>query len=188
MLPSIIAVHIYSRCTHRDDGGAASYSSRMSAFIECWMWGPVHSLAFALKPLSDVYMHKQLALRRTHASVQCLASKDLCVCLFYLCTCTLVLTHKREYRFFQFWMWFDRVSSGNCQCVFGDKVCCMCEQADVEILLLSRFGFVRFLVNTLISMLFQRLFCCIHTWGLLNNQTIEPWQKVNKQMCKRGLV
>lgn len=57
--------------------------------------------------------------------------------------------------------------------VFDDKVCCMCEQADVEVLLLSLFGFVRLLVNTLISMLFQRLFCCIHTWGLLNNQTIE---------------
>lgn len=89
MLPSIIAVHVYSLLTHRDDGGAASYSSRMSAFIECWMRGPVHSLAFALKPLSHVYMHNQLALRR--ASVKCLASKDLRLCLFCAHTADLGL-------------------------------------------------------------------------------------------------
>lgn len=48
MLQSIIAVHVYSLCTRRR-WRSASYSSRMSGFIECWMWGPVHSLAFALK-------------------------------------------------------------------------------------------------------------------------------------------
>lgn len=32
------------------------------------------------------------------------------------------------------------VFSGNCEHVFDDKVCCMCEQADIEKLLLSLFG------------------------------------------------
>lgn len=39
-------------------------------------------ISFALKPLSHIYMRKQPALRRARVRVKCLASKDLCVCLF----------------------------------------------------------------------------------------------------------
>lgn len=182
MLPSITAARVYSLCAHKDDGGAASYSSRISGFIECWTGGPVHSLAFASKPWSHIYMHEQLALSHTHLSVRCLASEDLHVCLFCAHTSDFhqhvlltrsndclwfvvvvfifmaklcsewvhtltqfnsdsnslhTLLHVRRSSYSWAWVqvfpvldvnWKSVSSTGDCECVFGDKVCCMCEQ------------------------------------------------------------
>lgn len=182
MLPSIIPARVYGLCAHKADGGAASYSSMISAFIECWTWGPVHSLASAWKPWSHIYMHEQLALSHTHLSVKCLASEDLHVCLFrahtsdfhlhvlltrsncYLWFVVVVfifmakscpewvrawtqfnsdsnsqhtLLHVRRSSYSWAWVqvfpvldvnWKSVSSTANCQCVFGDRVCCMCEQ------------------------------------------------------------
>lgn len=89
---SIISVQHCSLSSSEDNGGAASYSSRMSAFIECGNGGgggAVHSLAFASKPLGQIYMHNLLALG--HASVKYLASKYVSGAFFFLHTSDLGL-------------------------------------------------------------------------------------------------
>lgn len=138
----------------------------------------VHSLAFASKPLRQIYMHNLLALG--HASVKYLASKYVCGAFFLLHTSDsgvrLLFTTKCRCLWlvsvivFMLKLCSERVNTftlqtlntnfayidsktgfsccgyelivfrGNCEHVFDDKVCCMCEQADVEKLLLSLFG------------------------------------------------